>query len=88
MSIELVNVAQTEHEFLCLIDMNNKDTYGIRRVHSTDIKCIERSNRSDVFCKNIFLKILQKTKDFRKKPCRTLFLNKVAGLGHRYFLED
>ena len=66
MSINLVNVAQTEHKILYLIDMNKKDTYSIRRVHSMDIKYVERSNRPDVFCKNIFLKISQKTKDFRK----------------------
>ena len=68
MSIKLVNVAQTEYEFLCLIDMNKKDTYGIRRVHSMDIKCIERSNRPDVFCENIFLKISQKNERFEEKP--------------------
>ena len=68
--------------------MNKKDTYGIRRVHSMDIKCIKTNNRPDVFCRNIFLKTSQETKDFRKNMHRTLFLNKVAGPGHRYLIED
>ena len=60
--IKLANVARTEHEFLCFIDINKKVTYGIRRFHSMDIK----SNRPDVFCKNIFFKDF--TKFTKKKP--------------------
>ena len=78
MSIKFVNVAQTTHKFLCFIDKNKKDKYGIRRLHSMDIKCIERSNRVDIFCKNVSLKISQNSQE---KPVSETLLNKVAGLG-------
>ena len=78
MSIKFVNVAQTTHKFLCFIDKNKKDKYGIRRLHSMDIKCIERSNRVDIFCKNVSLKISQNS---QQKPVSETLLNKVAGLG-------
>ena len=79
MSIKFVNVAQTEHE----INENKKDTYGIRRFHSMGIKCIERSNRPDIFCKNVFLKISQNSQE---KSVSESLLDKVAGLGHSIFL--
>ena len=84
MSIKLANVAQTEHKFFCFTDINKKDKYGIRRLHSMNIKCIDRSSRPDVFCKNVFLTNF--TKFTWSYLFRSLFFNKVAGLGHSYFL--
>ena len=80
--VKLVNIAQTEHEFLCFINKNKKDTYGIRRIHSMNIKCIE-SNRTNVFRKNIFSKISQNS---HEKPASESLLSKVTGLGHNLFL--
>ena len=48
---------------IAVIDINKKDTYGIRRFHTTDIKRIERSNRPDMFCKNVFFKNFTKSQE-------------------------
>ena len=84
--IKLASGTQTQHEFLCFIDINKKVTYGIRRFNSMILSALKEAIAQMCSVKIFSLKISQNSQE--KNLCQSLFLNKVTGLRHRYFLVN